>query len=97
MPSKAEMASLGLLPEDFADQVCIVFPDCWQSVRVMQAMRGQWRVGPGGPFALDYNVLPEIWKRCNIPKGLRDQVFRDLDIMQSEALNVIQTRMKRNG
>ena len=88
---------MGLTPEDFADQACIVFPDCWKSVKVMQAMRGQWRIGPGGPFALDYNVLPEIWERCKIAEEFRDGIFQDLDVMQGEALALIQKRIKRNG
>ena len=40
----------------------------------------------GGPTGLDYNVLPEIWKRLKVPKKDRDQVFDDLQEMEHTAL-----------
>ena len=49
-------------------------------------MGTQWRVGMGGPTGLDYNVLPEIWKRLKVPKKDRDQVFDDLQEMEHTAL-----------
>lgn len=42
-----------------------------------------------GPTGLDYNVLPEIWKRLGVKKKDRDQVFADLQEMERAALSVM--------
>lgn len=52
----------------------------------MCAMQTQWRVGPGGAYGLDYNVLPLIWKRLRVSREKRDRVFDDLQEMESAAL-----------
>lgn len=41
------------------------------------------------PTGLDYNVLPELWKRLGIKKKDRDQVFADLQEMERAALSVM--------
>lgn len=63
-----------------------------QSVNVFQAMCTQWRVGMGGPIGLDYNVLPEIWRRTKTPIQDRDSVFLDLQLMEDEALKTIRAQ-----
>lgn len=56
---------------------------------VFQSMTTQWRMGMGGPTGLDYNVLPEMWKRLEVPKKDRNRVFSDLQEMERSALSVI--------
>lgn len=47
-----------------------------------------------GPTGLDYNVLPEIWKRMKVPKKDRDQVFDDLQEMERTALSTMAKNRK---
>jgi hypothetical protein len=58
-------------------------------VAVFCAMRSQWRSGMGGPYGLDLNVLPEIWRRLKVPPAERDEVFESLLLMESSALEQI--------
>jgi hypothetical protein len=50
-------------------------------------MGTQWRTGMGGPTGLDYGVLPEIWRRLKVPPDERDDVFADLRVLETAALN----------
>lgn len=52
-------------------------------------MMTQWRVSMGNPTGLDYNVLPELWKRLEIKKKDRNRVFADLQEMERAALSVM--------
>lgn len=56
---------------------------------VFQSMSTQWRMGMNGPTGLDYNVLPELWRRMEIKKRERNQVFADLQEMERAALSVM--------
>lgn len=85
-PSAAAMSELGLTDEDFAGQAFDVWPENWLPLQVLSAMQTQWRCGPAGPIGLDYNVLPEIWRRLKVPPAQRDTVFRDLQVMEDAAL-----------
>lgn len=49
-----------------------------------------------GPTGLDYNVLPEIWKRLEIQKNDRNQVFEDLQEMERAALSVFARQRDNN-
>lgn len=80
------MAEAGLAPEDFAQDEIGVWPDNVQSVWVFVTMKTQWRAVPGGAYGLDFNVLPEIWRRLKIPREKRDDIFADLLVMESAAL-----------
>lgn len=60
-------------------------------------MSTQWRAGMGGPTGLDYNVLPEIWRRLKIPKKERDQTFEDLRELERAALSVMAEQQKQAG
>jgi len=69
-----------------------LWPDNAQSVNVFMAMSTQWRMGPIGPSGLDYNVLPEVWRRLKVAPVDRDQVFQDLMAMEDEALRVMREK-----
>lgn len=85
-PSAAVIGELGLTEDDFAGQVFEVWPENWLPLQVLSAMQTQWRCGPAGVIGLDYNVLPEMWRRCKVPLADRDSVFRDLQVMEDAAL-----------
>ncbi|EGK71902.1 hypothetical protein METUNv1_01680 [Methyloversatilis universalis FAM5] len=80
------MGELGLTEDDFAGQEFDVWPENWVPLQVLSAMQTQWRCGPAGAIGLDYNVLPEIWRRCKVPPAERDRVFSDLQVMEDAAL-----------
>lgn len=61
---------------------------------VFQSMSTQWRMGMNGPTGLDYNVLPEMWKRLEIRKRYRNRVFSDLQDMERAALRVMAKQRK---
>jgi len=63
-----------------------VWPANRRATIVFLAMRTQWRTGFNGPTGLDYCALPEVWKRLQIPKKKRDQVFDDLRVIEAAAL-----------
>lgn len=63
-----------------------------KAVNVFIAMMTQWRVGMSGPVGLDYNVLPEIWRRTKTPIQDRDAVFADLLILEGEALEQMRAK-----
>ena len=92
-PDAAELAAFGLTVDDVADPPLNIFPDNWQSFRVFTAMRTQWRYvsGMAGMFAtgLDYRALTEVWERTKTPEKDRDAIFRDLMIMESAAMEII--------
>lgn len=75
--------------EDYGEETIEIWPESLAAFNVFQAMSTQWRIGMNGPTGLDYNVLPEIWRRLRIPKKERDQTFEDLQEMERAALCVM--------
>ena len=83
-----------------ADEHTEIFPDNWESLRVFAAMKTQWRYVSCGmacilATGLDYGVLPEVWKRTNIPESRQNGIFRDLQIMEVAAMTVINERREK--
>ena len=75
--------------EDYGEQVVEIWPENMPAFIVFQSMSTQWRMGMNGPTGLDYNVLPEMWKRLDIRKRDRNRVFEDLQDMERAALRVM--------
>jgi Phage related hypothetical protein (DUF1799) len=75
-----------------------VYPCNLDALRVFITMNTQWRVcaGMAGLYyiGLDYNVLPEVWKRTGIAQRDRDDVFEKLRIMEAAALTVLNASKK---
>jgi hypothetical protein len=53
-------------------------------------MSTQWNVGMGGATGINYTPLVTVMKLIGIKKSARSQAFADLQIMESEALSVIE-------
>ena len=87
--SSGELAAFGLTPDDFATDEYNLWPENYQSYQVFAACSTQWRVGMNGPTGIDYNVLTELWRRLKVPISSRDDVFQDIRIMETAALNQI--------
>lgn len=58
-PRPGEAKFWGMTEEE-ATPTAEVWPDNMQTVDVFTRCMGQWRVGFGGPYALDYNVFPIV-------------------------------------
>lgn len=91
-----ELAELGAPPEVIegakrsaqASQDFELFEDCAQSVEVFDAMRTQWdRAGTDGTrVGLKYEVLPQFMRELGVPRAQRNQVWKDVRIMEEATL-----------
>lgn len=52
-------------------------------------MRTQWRIGMSGPVGLDYGVLFRILDRLNLSPDDYDEMFADVRVMESAALEAV--------
>lgn len=65
----------------------MVWPDNLKAINVFLVMLTQWRWSGGNRVGLDYSALPEVWKRTNVPKKDRNDIFDALRIMEQAALD----------
>lgn len=72
-----------------------IWPENWRPVCIASAMHTQWRVGPGGPIGWDYNALPIVESRIDVPAGddPADE-FHALRIFEDEMLQLLR---EKNG
>lgn len=90
-PTREELASFGLTPEDVEEEVGIL-PSVWEAFTVFSALATQWRVGASGATGLDYNVLPWVFQLHRVEDAAA--CMADLQIMESEALKVMHKETK---
>lgn len=84
------LSALGLTQADYdAEHPVEVWPDTEPAVRVFLIMKRQWRMGARFPIGLDFCALREVWLRAKIHPRDRDEVFEDLLVMESAALEQI--------
>lgn len=55
-------------------------------LNVFNSLATQWRLGIKGPSGIDYSVLPVVMDLHNINQQDRTQLFADLQVMESAAL-----------
>lgn len=80
--------------EDYAAEFCTeVWPDNAEAVGVFIDLGTQWRVGPRGPYGVDYNVIPMICDLHEIAPSNRNEILQSIRIMESAALS----EMRSNG
>ncbi len=77
------------VPDDFE-----VWPECLESVDLFMALRTQWHFGGLGGRApgLDYQALNATMEMMGVPD--RSQTFRDIRVMESEVLKILQERSR---
>lgn len=63
-----------------------VWPLHFSVLNVFSSLSTQWRVGANGPSGIDYSVLPVVMDLHNIHQQDRAQLFADLQVMESAAL-----------
>ena len=68
------------------DQGCELWPEHAVPVAIFQRMAGQWRMGPGGPYALDYTALPVVLRALRVGRAAQREAFEPLRAMEAEAL-----------
>lgn len=80
--------ALGMVWEDVAAdyESFDVWPDNYTSVGVFNDIRTQWRVGPRGPYGLDYSAIPSVLEMNNICRDDWPDIFWAIQTMESAAL-----------
>lgn len=82
------MAEWGLKPEHFeAEPPIEVWPDVWPVLELFGSLRTQWRMGPAGPYGLDYNVLYRRMDRMGLSPVEYDRMEDDVRVMEGAALD----------
>lgn len=70
-----------------------IWPDHADAVDVFLRCMGQWRVGFGGPYALDYNVFPIVAEReFNSPEW--PEIFNCIRVIEEAALETMTALQK---
>jgi hypothetical protein len=93
-PTEAEASSWGLTVAEASGPPVGVWPENWPAVQTFAAMGGQWRVGPGGVYALDYSALPAV-RHLAGPRSEWPDTFEAIRAMEAEALEIMESRRKK--
>lgn len=64
----------------------LVSPDCELAFVTFSKLRTQWRVGMGGPTGLDYTAVLALIRAMRLPREQSDELFKDIQTMEFEAL-----------
>lgn len=75
------------------DEDLQLWPEHATPLAIFQCMAGQWRMGPGGPIALDYTALPVVCAALRVRPGEMRRAFEPLRVMEAEALAWFGERM----
>lgn len=81
------MSFLGLSPEDYVEETtAYVWPCHVAAVNLFIELGTQWRVGPAGPYGLDYNVVYRAIDDLGTSKDEVRQLKEDIRILEDAAL-----------
>lgn len=83
-----QLAMFGISSMDLVD-VIDVLPDNWDAFVLFDTMSTQWRTGFSGRTGLDYSALPSVMNLLGFPKKIRNSLFQDVIVMETEALLVM--------
>lgn len=88
---------LGLQPGDLEGEAVDLWPENVRVVNVFAALQTQWAIGGTGVvIGLRYEAVQSTLDLLGIKKGRR-AVFRDLQVMEAEALREIQENRSDHG
>lgn len=77
----------GLRPEDYEEERSVgVYRNNVRSVNLFIEMGTQWRVGPSGPYGLDYGTLYLTMDELDIPNQDRADLRDDIRTLEDAAL-----------
>lgn len=78
-------AAFGLQPGDY-DDAFEVWPDNWRAWSLYVELSGQWRVGFGGRYALDYVALFARMERLRLADAEWEALFADVRVIERATL-----------
>lgn len=86
MPAAAVLEAQGLTPADY-DVTVEVWPENWPAWCLWQQVRGQWRVGVAGVYALDYVPLFALMERMRLPDDEWRTTFEAIRVIEATAID----------
>jgi hypothetical protein len=89
VPGAAELAELGLTPEDFASDAIDGYPDCERAFDLFCYMGAQWQQSVNCVTGLNYLVLFHKMDRMKLAPDDYEMLENDIRIMESAALKMI--------
>lgn len=88
MPDQGQLDSLGLTADDYADDTAAqVWPENWPVWQLWRELRGQWRAGFNGAYAIDYTPLFMRMERMRLGDADWEEMFADFRVVEAAALN----------
>lgn len=98
-----QLEALGAPPEIIAKAAqrrarveCLIHDDCWLSVQTFISLAGQWRVVSTMSgvlwMGIDFQSIEPCLRLRGVAKKLWQQVFADLELMQVEAVGIMNKR-----
>ncbi|WP_052736111.1 DUF1799 domain-containing protein [Aquincola tertiaricarbonis] len=72
-----------------------VFPDNWQAAVLFLRMGNNWRVGPAGPYGLDFNVLFHKMDRMKLTPERYEELEEEIGVIEDAALQTMHAAAKR--
>lgn len=76
-------------PSDFPEPEYEVWDENWDSIGLFMLYSSQWRMGPGGPIGLDFNVIHHALDRKGVKGDEYDKFIDDLRTIEQAALKEI--------
>ena len=86
-PEQKELDAYGLTVDDFPPPEVELWPENWPPIQLFTRLSTQWRVGPGGPIGLDYNVLFHEMDRMGLEKEPYDDLLAQVRVIETTALD----------
>jgi hypothetical protein len=95
------LEAIGLAASDYGPESFVktveVWPDNWPSVQLFAELGTQWAYGPAGPTKLPAHDVLATMELKGIPRSERQQLYRDIQVMEAEALTVMRERAARQS
>ena len=66
-----------------------MWPENWRSVNLFIELGGQWRMGQGGPIALDYTTLMMRLDRMQLSQEDWELLYDDVRLLSATALSTL--------
>ena len=76
-------------PEDFAPPSVDLWPDNQPAFDLFKRVATQWRVGTGGPFGLDYNVVYRELDRLRLDPESEEELMAAIRVIEVAALRAM--------
>jgi hypothetical protein len=84
--TKHSAGLFGLSLEELPDEIIPIWDMNYNTFRMFDALRTQWRVGMGGAIGIDYGVIRDVGKMLGLKNKEINEMFPDLQVMENEAL-----------